>query len=137
LNRAILLVAGISVALISGTLVALLITGGRDEAQPIAATSSAGVEARRTSVDRLGGPGTARLEWQGVDDPRVRGYRIYYGPSKGQYLQRRGQGVDAGELTSYTLKGLASARRYYFAVTAYDAWYNESAYSNEVFKDMP
>jgi len=47
-----------------------------------------------------------------------------------------GQGLDAGNFTTYTLTGLSSATRYYFAVTAFDTLGNESVYSNEAFKDI-
>jgi fibronectin type 3 domain-containing protein len=82
-------------------------------------------------------PNAAFLDWDAVNDPSIRGYRVYYGTERGAYLQHRGQGINTGNVTTYTVTGLASGRRYYFAVTAYDASNNESDYSNEVFKDIP
>ena len=45
--------------------------------------------------------------------------------------------MDVSSATTHTIAGLSSGRRYYFAVTAYDASNVESAFSNEVFKDIP
>jgi chitodextrinase len=53
------------------------------------------------------------------------------------YFQPFGQGIHAGNATTYTITGLASGIRYYFALTAIGASNNESSYSNEVFKVIP
>lgn len=80
----------------------------------------------------------ATLAW---DSPatatNVSGYRVYYGTATGTYLQPYGQGISVGNVTTYTLMGLSSGIRYYFAVTTFDASGNESTYSNEAFKDIP
>lgn len=80
----------------------------------------------------------ATLAW---DSPataaNVSGYRVYYGTAPGTYLQPYGQGISVGNVTTYTLMGLSSGIRYYFAVTTFDASGNESTYSNEAFKDIP
>jgi chitodextrinase len=78
---------------------------------------------------------TATLAWDAVTG--ASGYRIYYGTAPGTYFQSRGAGVGVGNVTTFTVTGLGSSTRYYFAVTAYDASNNESGFSNEVFKDMP
>ena len=88
-------------------------------------------------VGASSGPNSAILEWDAVSAPNLRGYRIYYGPDIDMYLQLRGEGVDAGNVTTYTITGLASGRRYYFAVTAVDNANNESDFSSQVFKDIP
>jgi Bacterial Ig-like domain len=80
---------------------------------------------------------TALLEWDAVSFPDFSGYRVYYGTAPGTYLQAVGTGIYAGNTTSYTVPGLTSGTRYYFAVTAIDGSGNESPYSNEVFKDIP
>jgi len=80
--------------------------------------------------------GRAILEWDAVADPRLSGYRIYYGLSSGKYIQPFGQGITIGNSSSFTLSGLTSGTRYYFAVTAIDDAGSESGYSNEVFKDI-
>jgi chitodextrinase len=80
---------------------------------------------------------SASLTWDPVVAPNLSGYRVYFGNAPGTYLQPRGQGVSVGNVTAYTVLGLSTATRYYFAVTATDTLTNESAYSNEVFKDIP
>lgn len=64
------------------------------------------------------------------------GYRLYYGTASGSYQQAYGQGISVGNVTTYTLQGLSHGTRYYFAVTAVDFAGNETAYSNEAFKDI-
>jgi hypothetical protein len=80
----------------------------------------------------------ATLAW---DPPatatNLSGYRLYYGTAPGTYLQPYGQGYSVGNVTTYSLMGLSSGTRYYFAVTAVDILGNESAYSNETYKDIP
>jgi len=39
--------------------------------------------------------------------------------------------------TTFTVAGLTTGTRYFFAVTATDSLGNESGFSNEVFKDIP
>ena len=90
-----------------------------------------------TGASPTGAPSTAILAWDAVTATNLNGYRIYYGTNPGRYLQSVGQGINVGRVESYTLNGLASGTRYYFAVTAFDTSGNESAFSNEVFKDIP
>jgi len=80
---------------------------------------------------------SAGLAWDAVTDPNLSGYRLYFGTAPGTYLQSVGQGTSVGNVTTYTMTGLASGSRYYFAVTAFDTLGIESDYSNEVFKDIP
>ena len=80
---------------------------------------------------------SAGLTWDSVTDPNLSGYRLYFGTAPGTYLQSVGQGTSVGNATTYTITGLASGSRYYFAVTAFDTLGIESDYSNEVFKDIP
>ena len=83
-------------------------------------------------------PGTtATLAWDAVTAANLSGYRIYYGTAPGTYLQSAGQGLNVGNVTTYTVTGLSSGTRYYFAVAAYDTLNNESTYSNEVFTVIP
>lgn len=81
---------------------------------------------------------SATLAW---DPPatgaNLAGYRVYVGTEPGNYLQPFGQGIDIGNVTTYTLMGLNSGMRYYFTVTTVDNAGNESVFSNEVFKDIP
>lgn len=78
--------------------------------------------------------GTAILSWDPVTAPILAGYRVYYGTVPGTYVQSRGEGLNAGNLTSFTVSGLNKGVRYYFAVTAYDSTGWETVYSNEVCK---
>jgi hypothetical protein len=64
----------------------------------------------------------------------VAGYRVYWGTASGSYGQARGAGLNAGNSATYTVTGLTVGRTYFFAVTAYDAAGNESAFSGEVSK---
>ncbi|MBI5665705.1 MAG: fibronectin type III domain-containing protein [Nitrospirae bacterium] len=56
------------------------------------------------------------------------GYTIYYGTQSGNYTHS----IDAGNVTSYSMDSLVPGFVYYFAVTAYDIYGNESTYSREV-----
>lgn len=80
---------------------------------------------------------SATLEWDAVTSANLGSYRVYFGTAPGSYIPPRGQGIPVGNVTTYTVTGLSSATRYYFAVTAVDKSGNESPYSNEVIKDIP
>jgi hypothetical protein len=84
-----------------------------------------------------GGTGTVTLNWTASADPSETGYRVYYGTSSGTYVQTYGQGIDVGNVTTYNVTGLSTGVLYYFAVTAYDAGGNESAYSTETSRTAP
>ncbi len=79
---------------------------------------------------------TATLSWDPNAETDLAGYRIYYGLASDAYLQQKGNGLQISS-NAYTVVGLNSGTRYYFAVTAVDIAGNESDYSNEVFKDFP
>lgn len=101
------------------------------------ASDSGGLSATSSSVGS--GTGEAILTW---DAPTTRsdgstltdlaGYRIYYGTSSPVNAQNSEQ-IDVGNTTGYTLTGL-EAGTYYFTATAYDAFGNESAFSQEASK---
>jgi fibronectin type 3 domain-containing protein len=74
------------------------------------------------------------LSWSASASADVAGYRVYWGTSSGSYAQAQGAGINTGSATSYTVTGLTVGRTYYFAVTAYDAAGNESAFSGEASK---
>ena len=100
-----------------------------------AAGNASGTSAAASAITLA--PNTTTLAWDAVTHPNLSGYRIYYGTAPGIYLQPVGSGVSVGNITSFTVTGLTSGTRYYFAVTAFDTANNESAFSNEVFKDIP
>lgn len=77
------------------------------------------------------------MNWGVSTSGDTAGYRVYYGTASGSYAQARGAGLNAGNATRYTATGLVAGRTYYFAVTAYDAAGNESAFSSEVSKSIP
>ena len=123
---------------------------GQNYIYPMNGTTILGTEGyTRTAVDLnwqvagVGGgdsstsPNSAALAWDAVTDPTFSGYRIYYGTAPGTYLQSVGQGLNVGKATTFTVTGLSSGTRYYFATTAYDTLNKESTYSDEVFKDIP
>lgn len=84
------------------------------------------------------GDGRIALSWKRVNEPDVRGYRIYYGESPGWYHGEGGaegaSPVDVGDATRFTLTGLQNDRLYYFAVVSYDGADppHLSAFSREV-----
>jgi hypothetical protein len=61
-------------------------------------------------------------------EDEVAGYVIYYGKTSGRYTYV----VDVGNMTTCTLAGLSPGVPYYIALTAYDAYDNESDLSDEV-----
>jgi hypothetical protein len=77
------------------------------------------------------------LFWDSVTAANLVGYRIYHGTSATTLSPPYGSGLDVGNVTSYTVTGLESGKRYYFHATAYDSMGNESILSNQVFKDIP
>jgi hypothetical protein len=81
------------------------------------------------------GPGSTQglaaqvtLAWDANTDPAVAGYKLYYGTAPRTY----GTPVDVGKVTQFTLTGIQEGVNAYFAVTAYDASRNESAFSTEL-----
>ncbi len=78
--------------------------------------------------------GSAALAWAPSPDADTLGYRVYYGTAPRTYDQVRGSGLDAQGATRFVVQDLVPGQRYYFAVTAYDAAGNESAFSTEVSK---
>ena len=68
------------------------------------------------------------LQWEPVIHPDLVGYKIYQGNSSQNYDFP----IEIGNWTSCTIGELLEGETYYFAVTAYDNYGNESDYSNEV-----
>ncbi len=77
---------------------------------------------------RIVNAGRITLEWDPVTHPDLAGYMVYYGTFGGDY----DESVDVGNWTSVTIEGLEEDVTYYFSVTAYSAYGEESEYSNEV-----
>jgi PKD repeat protein len=74
--------------------------------------------------------GTVSLAWNPVTATGLAGYMVYYGTSPGVYPTK----INVGNVTTFTVPGLADTGTYYFVVTAYDGALIESAYSNSVAK---
>jgi len=70
---------------------------------------------------------TVTVKWDAVNQPKVIGYRVHYGPARGSYQYS----VDVGNITSCTISGLKEGTKYYFAATAYTKNI-ESDYSHEI-----
>lgn len=66
--------------------------------------------------------------WDRCLDPEVIGYRLYYGNASRDYFPA----VEVGNQTTCKVDGLIEGLPYFFAVTAYDQYGNESDYSEEV-----
>jgi len=72
--------------------------------------------------------GSLKASWNANAEPDLAGYKIYYGPSSGNYSFS----INVGKVTQYTIAQLTDGVPYYFAITAYDTAGNESEYSPEV-----
>jgi hypothetical protein len=73
------------------------------------------------------------LAWDPNSEPDLAGYKLYQGTATGTY----GTPVTVGNVTTYTVSGLADGQSFFFAVTAYDTVGNESGFSNEVAYTAP
>lgn len=73
------------------------------------------------------------ISWNKNSESDVAGYKIYYGTSARNYQNM----LDVGPFTAAAIDGLSSGFTYFFAVTAYDASGNESAYSQEIQAAIP
>jgi PKD repeat protein len=74
-----------------------------------------------------------RLAWDPVVHPLLSGYAVYVGSAPGRYDVR----YVVGDVTNWEVAELEEGARYYFAVTAYDAFFRESEFSNEVGATIP
>jgi hypothetical protein len=69
----------------------------------------------------------APLVWNPSVRTNVAGYKIYYGVESQTYTNS----VDVGNVTNAIITGLSGNTTYYFAATSYDAFGDESGFSNE------
>ncbi|RPJ12063.1 MAG: hypothetical protein EHM36_00175 [Deltaproteobacteria bacterium] len=69
-----------------------------------------------------------RLAWDPNSEPDLAGYKVYVGDASRAYTRTD----NVGNVTMYTVVGLAHGKNYFFAATAYDTSSNESGFSNEV-----
>jgi len=68
------------------------------------------------------------LAWDPNPEANLKGYKIYYGYTSGNYSFM----VDVGNWTSLTISGLEAGKTYYFAATAYGTAGEESGMSSEL-----
>ena len=68
------------------------------------------------------------LTWDANTESDLVGYKLFYGTSSGNYAVT----VDVGHTSTFTITDLEGGMTYYFAATAYDTSYNESAFSEEL-----
>jgi len=73
------------------------------------------------------------LAWDRNTEPNIAGYKVYVGTTSGVY----GVPLDVGNVTTYTVTGVAAGTAYYISVTAYDQTGLESGFSNEVTAIIP
>lgn len=78
--------------------------------------------------------GAVRLSWSPSIHFDTKGYLIYFGEKKGEYLTG-GSPIDAGNVTEYTIENLKNGKIYFFAIAAYDEENGEHAgtFSKEVW----
>lgn len=73
------------------------------------------------------------LQWELSPSPGVAGYYIYYGTESGIYPQR----LTIDDVSLATIPGLDEGGTYYFVVTAFDEFGEESEPSNELPYTVP
>ncbi len=79
------------------------------------------------------GDQSVSLAWSPSPDPTVVGYKVYVGPTSGNYTNS----FDAGTNTSYKVTGLKEGQTNYLTVTAYNSDRVESAPPGEVAYIVP
>jgi Fibronectin type III domain len=90
--------------------------------------------AKECRTRTLASTSTAALAWTAPTGTDVSGYRVYYGTTSRSYAQERGNGVSAGNTTTFTVNELQTGQVYYFAVTSVNSAGGESSFSNEATK---
>jgi uncharacterized delta-60 repeat protein len=79
-------------------------------------------------IDSGTSAGEMNLAWDPNMDPGLAGYKIYYGTTPGDYASF----TDVGSVTHFTVTGLTPGLTYYFALTAYNDYFESRSYSNAV-----
>lgn len=62
---------------------------------------------------------SVELSWVPSIDSDVKGYLIYFGSRKGEYLDPHSP-IDVGNVTSYKIENLQNGKLYFFSIAAYD-----------------
>jgi PKD repeat protein len=68
------------------------------------------------------------LVWDPNPEADLAGYKVHVGASTRTYTQT----IDVGHVTAFTVPNLSDGQTYFFTVTAYDIFANDSGFSNEV-----
>ncbi len=79
------------------------------------------------------GGSTVSVEWTPNSDPSVVGYNVYYGGASRNYTNV----LSAGNTNNLSVDGLDEGQTYFFAVTAFDAFGDESDFSAEFVFIVP
>ncbi|OQX96621.1 hypothetical protein B6I21_00510, partial [candidate division KSB1 bacterium 4572_119] len=74
------------------------------------------------------GMGGLILEWEQSGETNITGYKIYYGTEPQNYHTT----LDAGNVTQKSIPNLIDGIEYYFALTCYNNYGQESDFSNEL-----
>lgn len=77
--------------------------------------------------------GTLTATWDANTESDLAGYKVYYGPGTKNYTTIK----DVGNQTVFVADNLPSGEEYFFAVSAYDRFGNESELSTEVSAVVP
>ncbi len=81
-----------------------------------------------SGLNAVFGDGTVQLSWTANTEEDLAGYKVYYDVTPETY----GNEIDVGDVTEHEISGLDNDVVYYFSVTAYDTFANESAPCAEV-----
>ena len=73
------------------------------------------------------------ISWDRNLEEDLAGYKVYFGMLPGAYTET----IDVGYVTTYTVSDLVPGETYFFALTAYDVFANESNYSTEISTTIP
>jgi len=68
------------------------------------------------------------VRWNSVPESDLAGYKIYYGTQSCEYKTV----IDVGNMNEYGICDLEPGQTYYFVITSYDNWGNESGCSTEM-----
>ncbi len=86
-----------------------------------------------SSISAYQAPNGAILAWDANSESDLAGYRVYHGLTQGEYDTSEDVGLTSDPTSpQYTLADLTVGEEYFFVVTAYDFYGNESEYSNIV-----
>ena len=83
-----------------------------------------------TGLAAVAGDSQVELSWTASVSADTVGYKVYYG-TQPRVVVGYGGSEDVGDVSGAIVSGLTNGQEYYFAVTAYDDYDNESGYSIE------